>query len=152
MWYCNVNNRMNDRPLHRNLLWSIAVLSNVLMYSGTIHWCLWRCGCHHTTTTTTTTTTPPTTTAAAAAATTTTAAATKYYYFYYLILLLLLLLLIIIITIKTIIFQGNVLQFELILKIGSIVCAYGGRQKNISRAPRWTGLVYCVSPSISNLQ
>jgi hypothetical protein len=37
-------------------------------------------------------------------------------------------------------FQGNVLQFELILKIGSIICAYGGRQKNISRAPRWTGL------------
>jgi hypothetical protein len=27
------------------------------MYSGTIHWCLWRCGRHHTTTTTTTTTT-----------------------------------------------------------------------------------------------
>jgi hypothetical protein len=42
-----------------------------------------------------------------------------------------------------------VLQFELILKIGSIKCAYGGRQKNISRAPwppwapRWTGLL-CV--------
>jgi hypothetical protein len=28
-----------------------------------------------------------------------------------------------------------VLQFELILKIGSINCAYGGCQKNISRAP-----------------
>jgi hypothetical protein len=27
-----------------------------------------------------------------------------------------------------------VLQFELILKIGSIICAYGGGQKNISRA------------------
>jgi hypothetical protein len=38
-----------------------------------------------------------------------------------------------------------VVQFELILKIGSIKCAYGGRQKNISRAPRWTGLVYTVS-------
>jgi hypothetical protein len=25
------------------------------MYSGTVHWCLWRCGRHHTTTTTTTT-------------------------------------------------------------------------------------------------
>jgi hypothetical protein len=35
-----------------------------------------------------------------------------------------------------------VLQFELILKIGSIICAYEGRQKNISRAPRWTGLIY----------
>jgi hypothetical protein len=35
-----------------------------------------------------------------------------------------------------------VLQFELILKIGSIKCAYGGRQENISRAPRWTGLLY----------
>jgi hypothetical protein len=42
--------------------WSMAVLSNVLMYSGTIHWCLWRCGRHHTTTTTTTTTTNTTTT------------------------------------------------------------------------------------------
>jgi hypothetical protein len=38
-----------------------------------------------------------------------------------------------------------VLQFELILQIGSIKCAYGGRQKNISRAPRWTGLVYTLS-------
>jgi hypothetical protein len=34
---------------------SRPVLSNVLMYSGTIHWCLWRCGRHHTTTITTTT-------------------------------------------------------------------------------------------------
>jgi hypothetical protein len=34
-----------------------------------------------------------------------------------------------------------VLQFELILKIGSIKCAYGGRQKNISRAPRWAVLI-----------
>jgi hypothetical protein len=33
-----------------------------------------------------------------------------------------------------------VLQFELILKIGSIKCAYGGRQKNISRA----GLAYRI--------
>jgi hypothetical protein len=32
------------------------VLSNVLMYSGTIHWCLCRCGRHHTTTSATTTT------------------------------------------------------------------------------------------------
>jgi hypothetical protein len=37
-----------------------------------------------------------------------------------------------------------VLQFELILKIGSIICAYRGRQKNISWAPRWTGLMYTV--------
>jgi hypothetical protein len=37
-----------------------------------------------------------------------------------------------------------VLQFGLILKIGSIKCAYGGRQKNISRAPRWTGLLYTI--------
>jgi hypothetical protein len=37
-----------------------------------------------------------------------------------------------------------VLQFELILKIGSIKCAYGGRQKNISRAPRWAGLLYSL--------
>jgi hypothetical protein len=37
-----------------------------------------------------------------------------------------------------------VLQFELILKIGSIKCAYRGHQKNISRAPRWTGLVYRI--------
>jgi hypothetical protein len=33
-----------------------------------------------------------------------------------------------------------VLHFELILKIGLIKCAYGGRQKNISRAPRWAEL------------
>jgi hypothetical protein len=73
-----------------------------------------------------------------------------YYYYYYLILLFLLLNTTPTTTTtnninnnnnnKKIIFQGNVLQFELILKIGSIVCAYGGRQKNISRAPRWTGL------------
>jgi hypothetical protein len=41
-------------------------------------------------------------------------------------------------------FQGNILEFELIFKIGSIVCAYGGRQKNTSRAPRWTGLLYII--------
>jgi hypothetical protein len=79
---------LRKRMMQMGILWrSRAVLSNVLMYSGTIYWCLWRCGRHHTTTTTTTNSTSTT---------------TQYYCFYYLILLLLLLLLLLLIT-KTII-------------------------------------------------
>jgi hypothetical protein len=38
-----------------------------------------------------------------------------------------------------------VLQFELILKIGRIKYAYGGRQKNIlGGGARWTGMVSCI--------
>jgi hypothetical protein len=105
---------LNIIVMKGNVAWkcSRSVLSNVLMYSDTNHWCLWRCGRHHTTTTIATSTVP----------------CFKEILWKYL-------------TILRRSKMSLVLQFELILKIGSIICVYGGRQENISRAPCWTGLV-----------
>jgi hypothetical protein len=97
-----------------------TVLSNVLRYSGTIHWCLWRCGRHHTTTTTT----------------------TLYYYFYYfltLLLLLQLLLLLIIILIVITMKNNNVSRKCLAICINiknrlNFMCSWRAPEKYVTGA------------------
>jgi hypothetical protein len=97
---------------------SRPVLSNVYMYSGTIHWCLWRCGCHHTVTTTTTTTTTTNNNNNKIIRNlilSNTVPCFKEIFWKYL-------------TVLRRTKMSLVLQFELKLKIGSIIFAYGGRR------------------------